>query len=307
MLAGLLPLLCCFLFSPQRSPVEPYLPVGLWYAGPGVQPPGTVSANVEATRSELASIRRAGFNSITTWINWRDAEPKRGAYAFAPLERLIAAAAQSELQIDVRVFTDAAPAWTSDVSADRARFISYAISRLRLAPQVGSVEHGEPAGDLARAIRVGREGKSPIEARVEFWAAISRGARRVTFLDTAGGVGPSVLSLGETVGIVTRNQALFAPLLPRQGAIRDVTGGSGTTVDVRLLESTDALVIIGVNYAPAPQKVTISFTPEIPEAIWQNMETGTSVNFVMGKTGPFLEHTFTPRDALVLMIRKKLR
>jgi hypothetical protein len=28
---------------------------------------------------------------------------------------------------------------------------------------------------------------------------------------------------------------------------------------------------------------------------------------VMGKGGPVLDHTFAPRDALVLMIRKKLR
>jgi hypothetical protein len=55
------------------------------------------------------------------------------------------------------------------------------------------------------------------------------------------------------------------------------------------------------------QKITINFTADIPEAIWQNLETSTSVNFVMGRSGPFLEHTFSPRDTLVLMIRKKLR
>jgi hypothetical protein len=66
-------------------------------------------------------------------------------------------------------------------------------------------------------------------------------------------------------------------------------------------------MIIGLNYSAALRKATISFSPEIPEAIWQNLETGTAVNFVMGSTGPVLEHTFGPRDALVLVIRKKLR
>ena len=64
-------------------------------------------------------------------------------------------------------------------------------------------------------------------------------------------------------------------------------------------------MIVGLNYAPAPRTVTVSFAPDIPEAIWQNLETGTAVSFVMGKTGPFLEYTFGPRDALVLVIRKR--
>ena len=142
---------------------------------------------------------------------------------------------------------------------------------------------------------------------MDFWAAVARGAQAVTFLDVEGGAGPAVLSLGETIGIVTRNQALFVPLRARKGGIRGVTGASGAPVEVTLLESADALVIVGINYAPSVQKVTINFEPEIPEAIWQNLETSTSVNFVMGRGGPFLEHTFSPRDTLVLMIRKKLR
>jgi hypothetical protein len=157
------------------------------------------------------------------------------------------------------------------------------------------------------AIRVGSGGKTPVEARLELWAALARGARRVMFMDTGGGVGPAVLSLGETAGTVTRNQALFGPLRPRDGGVRSVTGASGAPVDVKLLESADALMILAMNYSPALQTVTIHFGADMPEAIWQNMETGAAVHFVMGPGGPFLEHTFSPRDAMVLMIRKKLR
>ena len=224
MFAALLPLICGLLLTPQQAQVEPFIPVGLWYAGHGAQPPATAVADLEAARAELAAIRRAGFNSITTWINWRDAEPKRGTYALAAIERLIAAAAQSDLRVDVRVFADKPPEWSSSVQADRARFVSYALARLRLLPQVTSVEAADDRGDLGKAIRVGRNGRTPIEARMDFWAAMSRGAQRVTFLDAEGGAGPSVLSLGETVGIVTRNQALFAPLRARAGGIRDVVG-----------------------------------------------------------------------------------
>lgn len=304
MLPVLLTVICSLLLTGQ---VEPFIPIGIWYAGPGAIPPETAVADLETVRAELSLVRRAGFNSITTWINWREAEPRRGGYALVSIERLVAAAAQSDLRVDVRIFTDQPPEWSSSVAADRSRFISYAVSRLRLGPQVTSVEPAAGDADLGKVIRVGRHARTPIEARMDFWAAMARGPQRLTFLDAEGGAGPSVLSLGETVGIVTRNPALFAPLRPRQGGIREVAGGSGAPVEVKLLESSEALLIVGVNYSPSVQRVTINFTPEIPEAIWQNLETSTSVNFVMGRGGPFLEHTFTPRDTLVLMIRKTLR
>lgn len=289
-----------------RPQVEPLVPIGIWYGGPGAQPPEMQVSDLETVKSELAIIRRAGFNSITTWVTWRDAEPKRGAYVLAGVERLIALAAQSDLRVDVRIFTDTPPAWSSAVPGDRARFITYAVSRLRLSAHITSVEAAD-GSERANTIRVGRNARTPIEARVDFWTAIARGAQTVTFMDAEGGVGPSVLSLGETIGIVTRNPALFAPLRVRMAGIREISGGSGPPVEVRLLESPDALVILGINFSPNVQKTTINFTPDIPEAIWQNLETSTSVNFVMGPNGPFLEHTFSPRDTLVLMIRKKLR
>ena len=51
----------------------------------------------------------------------------------------------------------------------------------------------------------------------------------------------------------------------------------------------------------------MTFSRDTPEAIWQNMETGASVNFVAGPDGPTYTHSFAPRDVLVLMIRKSLR
>src|SRR5215203_401545 len=106
MLSALLPLVCSLLLTPQQAQPEPFIAIGIWYGGGEAQPPATGATDLETVRSELALIRRAGFNSITTWIDWRDAEPKRGAYAFAAIERLIAAATQSDLKVEVRVFTD---------------------------------------------------------------------------------------------------------------------------------------------------------------------------------------------------------
>jgi beta-galactosidase len=85
-----------------------------------------------------------------------------------------------------------------------------------------------------------------------------------------------------------------------------ISGAPGL-VDARFLHSGDALLLIAINHSEAPQKVTMSFSPDTPEAIWQNLEAGTSVSFVMGKDGPFLTHAFAPRDVLVLVIRKRLR
>ena len=66
-------------------------------------------------------------------------------------------------------------------------------------------------------------------------------------------------------------------------------------------------MLIGLNHADTPQRVKMIFTPDTQEAIWQNMETGSAVNFVAGPDGPTYTYSFQPRDALVLMIRKNVR
>jgi hypothetical protein len=47
--------------------------------------------------------------------------------------------------------------------------------------------------------------------------------------------------------------------------------------------------------------------PDVPEAIWQNIETGASVNFVQTPTGPTYAHAFGARDVMVLVRGKRLR
>jgi hypothetical protein len=85
-----------------------------------------------------------------------------------------------------------------------------------------------------------------------------------------------------------------------------LTGAQGL-VEMRILESSNVLMVIGLNYAETSQKVTMTFAPDTQEAIWLNMETGTGVNFVAGPDGPTYAYWFRPRDALVLMIRKDVR
>ena len=80
---------------------------------------------------------------------------------------------------------------------------------------------------------------------------------------------------------------------------------AGKLVEARFLESADVLLLIAINHADTPQKVTMTFAPDVPEAVWQNMETGASVNFVAGPAGPTYTRSFAPRDVVVLMIRKR--
>ncbi len=66
-------------------------------------------------------------------------------------------------------------------------------------------------------------------------------------------------------------------------------------------------MLIALNHSDTTQKVTFSFAPSIPEAIWQNMETGSQVNFAQGPNGPTYTHTFAARDAMVLVRGKRLQ
>jgi hypothetical protein len=161
--------------------------------------------------------------------------------------------------------------------------------------------------DESARITVGSGAQGVSDARLVFWDAIAKGTRSIVFEAPGRRFTQELRALGESAGIVTRNQALFMPMRPRSSGVRSIEGEAGAAVDVKLMESRDALMIIAISRAPAPRTVTITFSPGIPEAIWQNMESGTSIDFVMGKNGPVFEHTFAPRDALVLMIRKRFR
>jgi hypothetical protein len=113
-------------------------------------------------------------------------------------------------------------------------------------------------------------------------------------------------------------QALKAVVLTGGRVITSADGLRGLAPDIRIdaapglvearfLESPDAWLLVAINHADTPQKVTMAFGPEIPEAIWVDMDTGNSVSFVQSKDGPTLTHTFPARDVLVLVRSKRLR
>jgi hypothetical protein len=82
---------------------------------------------------------------------------------------------------------------------------------------------------------------------------------------------------------------------------------AGQLVEARFLESADAMLLVAMNHGSTPHKVTFTFGPDVPEAIWQNMESGAAVNFVQGADGPTYTRTLSARDVMVLVRGKRLR
>jgi hypothetical protein len=187
----------------------------------------------------------------------------------------------------------------------------------------------EPKGNMTRIDRLlaggqdssitvpGSEvGTIPIEELTEAdsvreaaWTRLAYGARAVIFEDwnalqrNDGALGEAA-AFAETLG---RNPALYVPLRRAESTgdrAFTIEGGQGN-VEAHWLESPDALLLIAVNHAAEPREVTLTFAAAIPEAIWQNMLTGSAVNFVAGPKGPVYTRTFAAHDVLVLMIRKR--
>jgi hypothetical protein len=141
------------------------------------------------------------------------------------------------------------------------------------------------------------------------WTRLATGARAVIFddwkaLQNNDGALAEAAAFAETLA---RNPVLYAPLrrVEPTGDRAFTIEGSPDNVEAHWLESPDALLLIAVNHAAEPRDVTITFAPAIPEAIWQNMLTGSAVNFVAGAKGPVYTRTFAAHDVLVLMIRKR--
>jgi hypothetical protein len=139
------------------------------------------------------------------------------------------------------------------------------------------------------------------------WSALARGARGILFDDWTALAGNSgaLAAVAEFAEAVTRNAALYAPLRPRAADLR--TAAPPEVIEVRLLESAAAIVLVAINHTPASQLLDVGFPRDIPEAIWRNMVTGASVSFVMGAEGPAYKRSLGPHEVLVLAIDKGLR
>ena len=172
---------------------------------------------------------------------------------------------------------------------------------------------GDAAGSLtAASAQIGRvqvEPQTPAaHVREAAWTQFASGLSCVIFDDWRR-LQQNDAALGEAAtfaDMLARNPALYTSLQKvetRDGRAITIEGGS--EIKAGWLESADALLLIAINHSATAREVTLTFPPEIPEAVWQNMLTGAAVNFVAGAAGPIYQRTFPPHDVLVLMIRKR--
>jgi beta-galactosidase len=171
----------------------------------------------------------------------------------------------------------------------------------RSIPGTGFAEHLDVTGDGVRVLArfAGEDGRPGDPAIVMSRSGRGRAILIGSFPAAAFEQDPDKMRAGGE---------LLQALVEAAGVTPEVRIDAGAgSVEARFIESSDALVLIAINHAESPQKVTMTFTPDTPEAVWQNIETGAAVNFVAGPGGPTYTHAFAPRDVLVLMIKKKLR
>lgn len=111
---------------PAADRTRGFFPVSVWYAGGKARAPmlETVTpASREAWRKDIAQIKRLGFNTVRTWIEWTACEKTEGAYDFGALELLTELAGEAGLRVIVQVYIDSAPDWVEARFPD-SKFVS---------------------------------------------------------------------------------------------------------------------------------------------------------------------------------------
>ena len=164
-----------------------------------------------------------------------------------------------------------------------------------------------PAEPGLRTVAV-RSSASPAVLAANAWLAIAQGASAVVFDDwsTLRDNADFLTAASDFAAEVTRNAPLYAAIRPRVKPNEFRIDTMSPQLTATFLESEQALVLLAINLGP-PRQVTFTFSPDIPEAIWQNMLGGGAVNFIAGPDGPTYTRAFAGNEVLVLMIRKRWR
>ncbi len=130
--------------NPLRA--EDFFPFSVWYSGGKARAPmlePVDEGSRERWRADLEQIKRLGFNTVRTWVEWTASEPRPGEYDFSNLELLAELAQEVGLKLFIQVYVDSAPDWVGDRWAD-ARFVaqSGAVIPSQAAPGF-CFDHGE--------------------------------------------------------------------------------------------------------------------------------------------------------------------
>ncbi len=129
----------------QRSARQPdFFPFAVWYSGGKARAP-MLSPLTPASRAEwrhdLQQIKQLGFNTVRTWVEWAEAEPRRGEYHLENLRLLLALAQEVGLRVMVQMYADAAPDWVGK---------AYPYARFVTQSGVARILHRQPRNSQAR-------------------------------------------------------------------------------------------------------------------------------------------------------------
>ena len=112
--------------APAPDKTKGFFPVSVWYAGGKARAPmlETVTPLSRAAwKKDVDQIKRLGFNTVRTWIEWTACEKTEGRYDFSALELLTDLAGEAGLRVIVQVYIDSAPDWVEARHPD-SKFVS---------------------------------------------------------------------------------------------------------------------------------------------------------------------------------------
>jgi beta-galactosidase len=112
--------------SPPEDKTKGFFPVSVWYAGGKARAPMLEAVTPQSRdiwRKDLDQIKRLGFNTVRTWIEWTACEKEEGRYDFSALKLLSDLAGEVGLRVIVQVYIDSAPDWVGRKFPD-AKFVS---------------------------------------------------------------------------------------------------------------------------------------------------------------------------------------
>jgi beta-galactosidase len=112
--------------SAPRDKTKGFFPVSVWYAGGKARAPMLETVTPQSRdvwRKDLDEIKRLGFNTVRSWIEWTACEKEEGKYDFSALKLLADLAGEVGLRVIVQVYIDSAPDWVGVKHPD-SKFVS---------------------------------------------------------------------------------------------------------------------------------------------------------------------------------------
>ncbi|HOB74075.1 MAG TPA: beta-galactosidase [Phycisphaerae bacterium] len=111
---GLMALMAAAPALGNEKPAETFFPVSTWYSGGKARAP-MLSTLTPQSREEwgrdLDQIKKLGFNTVRTWVEWAHCEPREGEFRFDNLKLLCELARERDLRVIVQIYADSAPDW----------------------------------------------------------------------------------------------------------------------------------------------------------------------------------------------------